>query len=62
MINYAFNFKVILRVLQFKQNIKEAVDFPRIHHQVFPMQVAYEYGTLQVIICFAHYLVTIFCI
>lgn len=37
-----------MRILWFKQNIKEAVDHPRLHHQIFPMEVAYEYGTLQV--------------
>lgn len=37
-----------MRILWFKQNIKEAVDYPRLHHQIFPMQVAYEYGMLQV--------------
>lgn len=49
-ISYLFilRFKVIARILWFKQNIKEAVDYPRLHHQIFPMEVAYEYGTLQV--------------
>lgn len=30
--------------------IKEAVDAPRIHHQLYPMQVAYEYGVPKPII------------
>lgn len=46
-----------MRILWFKQNIKEAVDYPRLHHQIFPMEVGYEYGTLQVLLnsnfCFA---------
>lgn len=37
-----------MRTLWFGQNVKEAVDFPRLHHQVYPMTVDYEYGTLQV--------------
>lgn len=42
--------QVIMRVFWFNQNIKEAVDYPRIHHQLYPMEVQYEYGTLQVIL------------
>lgn len=38
---------VIMRALWFGQNLKEAVDFPRFHHQIYPMLVEYEYGTLQ---------------
>lgn len=38
---------VIMRVLWFGQNIKEAIDYPRLHHQVFPMDLEYEFGTLQ---------------
>lgn len=37
-----------MRNLWFEQNIKEAVDAPRIHHQLYPMEIAYEYGVLQV--------------
>lgn len=40
--------QVIMRVFWFNQNVKEAVDYPRIHHQLYPMEVQYEYGTLQV--------------
>ncbi|KAF7279318.1 hypothetical protein GWI33_007410 [Rhynchophorus ferrugineus] len=40
----------IIRSLWFGENIKEAIDSPRIHHQLYPMQVMYEYGVLQQII------------
>lgn len=40
----------IIRSIWFGENIKEAVDAPRIHHQLYPMQVMYEYGVLQQII------------
>ncbi|KAI4456649.1 gamma glutamyl transpeptidase [Holotrichia oblita] len=42
--------QVIMRILWCDQNIKEAVDAPRFHHQLYPMQVQYEYGTLQQIV------------
>lgn len=38
---------VIIRLLWLGENIKEAVDAPRIHHQLFPMEVHYEYGVLK---------------
>ncbi|XP_055309857.1 glutathione hydrolase 1 proenzyme-like [Sitodiplosis mosellana] len=38
---------VIARWLWLGQNIKEAVDAPRLHHQLMPMAVQYEYGTIQ---------------
>ncbi|KAF5293555.1 hypothetical protein FQA39_LY03040 [Lamprigera yunnana] len=41
---------VMMRNMWFGQNIKEAVDAPRIHHQLFPMQISYEYGNLQQVI------------
>ncbi|CAG9854589.1 unnamed protein product [Phyllotreta striolata] len=34
----------IMRVLWFDNNIKEAIDAPRIHHQLVPMKVFYENG------------------
>ncbi|KAJ8923066.1 hypothetical protein NQ315_001615 [Exocentrus adspersus] len=42
--------QVIMRTLWFNENIKEAVDAPRIHHQLYPMEVEYEYGTLQQVV------------
>ncbi|XP_031639516.1 scoloptoxin SSD20-like [Contarinia nasturtii] len=41
---------IIARTLWFDQNIKEAVDAPRIHHQLIPMEVQYEYGNTQQLI------------
>ncbi|CAK1551212.1 unnamed protein product [Leptosia nina] len=35
---------VTIRKLWFEQSIKEAVDAPRFHHQIFPMAIQYEYG------------------
>ncbi|XP_030764165.1 glutathione hydrolase 1 proenzyme-like isoform X1 [Sitophilus oryzae] len=40
----------IIRSLWFGENIKEAVDAPRIHHQLYPMLVRYEYGVLQQVV------------
>lgn len=37
-----------LRNLWFGDNIKEAVDARRIHHQLFPMTFSYEQGILPV--------------
>ncbi|XP_039292330.1 glutathione hydrolase 1 proenzyme [Nilaparvata lugens] len=36
--------------LWFNKTIKEAIDEPRIHHQLFPMQVSYEFGTTKDIV------------
>lgn len=38
----------IIRTLWFEQNIKEVVDAARIHHQLEPMTIEYEYGNTQV--------------
>ncbi|XP_068633058.1 glutathione hydrolase 1 proenzyme-like [Battus philenor] len=40
----------LIRKLWFGQSIKEAVDEARLHHQLFPMQVQYEYGITRDII------------
>lgn len=41
---------VIMRSFWLGQTIKQAVDAPRIHHQVFPMEINYEYGVLKQIV------------
>ncbi|XP_021926880.1 gamma-glutamyltranspeptidase 1-like isoform X2 [Zootermopsis nevadensis] len=41
---------VIMRILWFGEGIKQAVDASRIHHQIFPMEVAYDYGVLDQIV------------
>lgn len=41
---------VTMRKLWFGQNIKEAVDASRIHHQIFPMYINYEYGVTEDIV------------
>ncbi|XP_060803252.1 glutathione hydrolase 1 proenzyme isoform X2 [Amyelois transitella] len=38
---------VIMRKLWLGQTIKQAVDEARIHHQIFPMEVGYEYGIIE---------------
>ncbi|KAM3965294.1 glutathione hydrolase 1 proenzyme [Aphomia sociella] len=38
---------VAMRKLWFGQTIKEAVDEARIHHQIFPMIIEYEFGVIE---------------
>lgn len=38
----------IIKIFWLGQNIKEAVDAPRIHHQLIPNVVEYEYGIMNV--------------
>lgn len=38
-----------MQYLWFDQDIKQAVDFSRFHHQLIPMEIQYEYGNLDVI-------------
>lgn len=42
--------QVLIRILWFNQNLKEAVDAPRFHHQLNPIVVEYNYGLLQQIV------------
>ncbi|KAJ9577927.1 hypothetical protein L9F63_025212, partial [Diploptera punctata] len=41
---------VIMRHFWFKESVKQAVDASRIHHQIFPMEVSYEYGILDQVV------------
>lgn len=41
---------VTMNNLWFGMNIKQAIDHSRFHHQLFPMQFSYEYGTLKTIV------------
>ncbi|XP_044730162.1 scoloptoxin SSD14-like isoform X2 [Chrysoperla carnea] len=41
---------VLMQILWFGKNVKQAVDAPRIHHQLYPMDVKYEYGVLRQVI------------
>ncbi|KAK9883484.1 hypothetical protein WA026_001658 [Henosepilachna vigintioctopunctata] len=42
--------QVLMRTLWMGQNLKEAIDAPRIYHQLYPMKIEYEYGITQNII------------
>lgn len=42
------NCQVTMRNLWFNHSIKEAIDAPRLHHQIYPMELGYEFGTLDV--------------
>ena len=41
---YRLLLKILIRNLWFGETIKEAIDSPRIHHQLFPMTFQYEKG------------------
>lgn len=47
---FCFIFQVIARYMWMKNNIKEAIDAPRIHHQLFPMRLEYQYGIVKPVI------------
>ncbi|XP_043528062.1 scoloptoxin SSD14-like isoform X2 [Frieseomelitta varia] len=36
--------QIMAKIMWMDQTVKEAVDAPRIHHQLFPAELAYEYG------------------
>nr|XP_014094090.1 glutathione hydrolase 1 proenzyme isoform X1 [Bactrocera oleae] len=38
---------ILVRILWLEQNIKQAIDAPRFHHQLEPNMLEYEYGILQ---------------
>lgn len=35
-------------MLFFNENVKEAVDAPRMHHQLMPMEIDYQFGNTKV--------------
>lgn len=41
---------VAIRLLWFGETLKEAIDAPRIHHQLYPMILEYEYGNTESIV------------
>ena len=41
-------FQALLRVMYLGQDVKQDIDAPRIHHQLLPMQLEYEYGFIKV--------------
>lgn len=41
---------VIIRHLWFGETMKESLDAPRIHHQLFPMEISYEYGVVDQVV------------
>lgn len=41
---------VVVRHLWLGETIKESVDAPRIHHQLFPMEISYEFGVLDQVV------------
>lgn len=42
--------QILIRILWQQQNIKQAIDAPRFHHQLLPNLLQYEYGILQQIV------------
>lgn len=43
-ISFSFQFQTLIRNLWFGENIKEAIDSYRMHHQLIPMNLRYETG------------------
>lgn len=46
--NFINHHQALVRVLWLGEDIKQAIDAPRIHHQLLPMILEYEYGNEQV--------------
>ncbi|XP_075157052.1 scoloptoxin SSD14 [Haematobia irritans] len=42
--------QILLRILWMNKNIKQAIDYPRFHHQLLPNILEYEFGMLQEIV------------
>ncbi|XP_076626728.1 scoloptoxin SSD14 [Colletes latitarsis] len=42
--------QIIAKIMWMGQTVKEAVDAPRIHHQLFPSEISYEYGILKQVV------------
>lgn len=42
-----FVLQALVRLLWLREDVKQAIDSPRIHHQLYPMMLEYEYGNLE---------------
>lgn len=41
-----FVLQALVRLLWLREDVKQAIDSPRLHHQLYPMLLEYEYGNL----------------